>query len=181
MSHTTVADVMAAADLTIGGFYAHFPSKEALAEAAIHEGLQERRELFLARSDHGDWRDRLASALAGYFTADHRDNLKTACPMPMAAADAARDGLAVGALVDEMERMAEAFQTGRDPDHDAAPREAALGSLALMIGGMIVARATRGTPLSDEMLGAARAFGDAALAALARRSEGPRRRRTQST
>jgi hypothetical protein len=90
------------------------------------------------------------------------------CPMPMAAIDAARSGTAAAAFVEELTKMAEAFESGRDPANPRAPREAALRSLALMVGGMILVRAAKGSALSDQILKAGRTFSDAALGGLAR-------------
>lgn len=85
--------------------------------------------------------------------------------MSMAAMDAARSGVAAEAFVEEIIQMAEAFETGQGSAR--APREAALGSLALMVGGMILARAASGSTLSDDILEAAQQFGAAALSRLA--------------
>jgi TetR/AcrR family transcriptional repressor of nem operon len=170
LTGASVAEVMAGAGLTVGGFYAHFPSKEELAEEAVHQGLQERRRLFLERSrreSRDGWEWRLRSALAAYFSEEHRDDAEGRCPMPMAAVDAAGSGTAAAAFVEEMAHMAKAFETGTDPAATPAPREAALGSLALMVGGMILANAAKGTALSGEILQAAQRFGDAGLRALA--------------
>jgi TetR/AcrR family transcriptional regulator, transcriptional repressor for nem operon len=48
-----------------------------------------------------------------------------------------------------------------------------LGTLALMVGGMILARATKGTALSDEILSASRSYGAAALREFVSRSSAP--------
>lgn len=163
LADASVSDVMAGAGLTVGGFYAHFPSKKELAEEAVREAMRTRREGFLDRPDSGGWRPRLQSALREYFTADHRDDVQNRCPMPMAAIDAARDENAATVFAGELAEMATAFEKGSDP---AAPRDAALGSLALMVGGMILAHATRGTPLADEVLQSASRYGAAALESL---------------
>ncbi|MBL4829430.1 MAG: TetR/AcrR family transcriptional regulator, partial [Aliivibrio sp.] len=47
-----VADVMAAADLTHGAFYAHFTDKDALIEAAFHKALDHREAWFNAAEKH---------------------------------------------------------------------------------------------------------------------------------
>lgn len=156
---------MADAGLTVGGFYAHFDSKEALAEEAVRQGLKERREMFLGRPDEDGWLHRLQSALKEYFSQQHRDDVEGGCPMSMAAMDAARNGVAAEAFVEEIIRMADAFENGQD--RARAPREAALGSLALMVGGMILARAASGSALSNDILEAAQQFGAAALSRLA--------------
>jgi TetR/AcrR family transcriptional regulator, transcriptional repressor for nem operon len=168
MVDASVADVMAEAGLTVGGFYAHFPSKETLAEETVREGLQERRAMYLRRPDQEGWARRLQSALEGYFSQEHRDDIPGGCPIPMAAMDAARSGTAAAVFVEEFAKMAETFECGRDPANPRAPRAAALGSLALMVGGMILARAAKGTALSDEILESARTFGESALNNLVR-------------
>lgn len=156
---------MSGAGLTVGGFYAHFSSKEHLAEEAVRAGMTERRGLFLDRCGTEARRERLESALTGYLTADHRDDRRTCCPMPSAGVQAAHNGTAA-VFTQELKRMAEAFETGSDPANDPAPREAALGSLALMVGGMLLARAVEGTALSDDILNDTAAFGAAALRGL---------------
>jgi TetR/AcrR family transcriptional repressor of nem operon len=163
LTDATVSDVMSGAGLTVGGFYAHFPSKNVLAEEAVREALAERRRLFLERSDQDGWRPRLESALREYFSPRHRDDRAGGCPMPTASIEAAQNRTAATVFVEELTNMAEAFETGRDPASPRAPREAALGCLALMVGGMILARAVEGTPLSDEILMAATRFGTASL------------------
>ena len=166
LAEVSVADVMAGAGLTIGGFYAHFPSKKELAAETVRQAMQERRNQFLDRPDQHGWRPRLQSALREYFSERHRDDVRGRCPMPMAAVDAARGASPTTVFAEETAKMAEAFQTGGDPGKPQAPRDAALGSVALMVGGMILAHATNGTPLSGEILESASRYADAALAAL---------------
>jgi TetR/AcrR family transcriptional regulator, transcriptional repressor for nem operon len=166
LAKASVGQVMAGAGLTVGGFYAHFTSKEELAAEAVRQALRDRRMQFLDRPDRRGWRHRLRSALADYLTEEHRDDAAGRCPMPMAAIDATRTGTAASAFVEQMVEMASAFETGPDPAAPRAPREAALGSLALMVGGMILAHAADGTALSGEILEAARGFGDAAIRGL---------------
>lgn len=163
LTDASVSDVMSGAGLTVGGFYAHFPSKDVLTEAAVREALAERRRLFLERSDQDGWRPRLESALREYFSQRHRDDRAGGCPMPTASIEAAQNRTAARTFADELAKMAEAFETGRDPTSPRAPRVAALGCLALMVGGMVIARAVEGTPLSDEILTAATRFGAASL------------------
>lgn len=163
LADTSVSEVMAGADLTVGGFYAHFPSKEDLAGEAIRQAMRRRRAQFLDLPDDNGWQQRLKLALQGYFTEQHRDDLQDRCPMPLAAMDAARDEGARTAFAKEIASIADAFQTGRDSAKPRAPRDAALGSLALMVGGMILAQATEQTPLSGEILQSACRYGEAAL------------------
>lgn len=154
---TSVADVMKGAGLTVGGFYAHFPSKEALIAEALGETMTAMRgQLTEGLPGKGD-SERLGTALTRYLSAAHRDHPEHGCPLPATTGDLAEeDGSLRQALAQELERHLEALA---DPDH----REQALGALALMVGGLSLARATAGTDLSDEILQAARALGLAAL------------------
>lgn len=163
LNGTSVAEVMAGAGMTVGGFYAHFPSKEDLAAEAVRQAMRERRGQFLDRPDTDGWRARLESALEGYFTEQHRDGAEDRCPMPAAAMDAAVGGHTATPFAEEIAGMARAFEQGADPGGPRAPRDAALGSLTLMVGGMVLARATAGTPQSREVLTSAARYGAAAL------------------
>lgn len=170
LSAASVSDIMARAGLTVGGFYAHFSSKDALADEAVRCAVGERRKMFLDRFEGLEWNDRIGSALREYFTKMHRDDPANGCPLSMAALEAAQNQSMRHAFVDEFARFAEAMQNGNDAYHPAAPREAAIGTLALMVGGMILARAMKGHPISDEILAASCAFGTAAVQDLASRS-----------
>jgi TetR/AcrR family transcriptional repressor of nem operon len=65
--HTTVEDVMARADLTKGGFYAHFASKEALAVAVIeHATLLFMNKVAEHVARYSDPREQLRALLEGY-------------------------------------------------------------------------------------------------------------------
>lgn len=154
---TSVADVMKGAGLTVGGFYAHFPSKEALIAEALGETMTDMRgQLTDGLPENGDGK-RLGAALTKYLSTIHRDHPELGCPLPATTGDLAEeDGSLRRALAQELERHMEALA---EPDH----REQALGALALMVGGLSLARATAGTDLSDEILQAARGLGLAAL------------------
>ena len=175
----SVVDIMSDAGLTVGGFYAHFDSKESLVNEALYGALQARRAR-LARSSDSDWRVRIGAMLDGYLTREHRDDPVNGCPVPSVVGDVARDGTGRPAFAEEFAALARtlaATQTasevrttqlagekvGECARDDA--QQAALGALALMAGGIVLARALSGTPLSDDVLAAARAFGHAALGA----------------
>jgi TetR/AcrR family transcriptional repressor of nem operon len=177
LSAASVSDIMAKAGLTVGGFYAHFPSKDALADEAVRSAVGERRKMFLDRFDGLEWNDRVCSALREYFTRQHRDDPANGCPLSMAALEATQNQSMRQAFVEEFARFAEAMQNGNSASRRSAPRDVAIGTLALMVGGMILARAMQGHPISDEILAASCAFGAAAAQDLTGRPA--RRRRTK--
>ncbi len=160
---TNVADVMQAAGLTVGGFYAHFDSKEALIEASLHRCLGEWRGKLLGRPHDEAWPVLLEGMLERYLSARHRDEPSGGCPLPAVAAEIALEGMGKHALAAELAAFTEWLQKGCHAEGERAPRSAVLGSLALMLGGLVLARALRDTPMSEEFLRACRCYGRAAL------------------
>src|SRR5262249_26111415 len=127
--------------LTVGGFYAHFASKEVLVSETIHETMRERLARFYQRPDDGGWADRLASMVEDYLSPPHRDNPLQGCPLPAIVGDTTLSEGEQEALATQLEAMVQAFRTGRHDARPHAPQDAALGSIALMVGGLILARA----------------------------------------
>jgi TetR/AcrR family transcriptional repressor of nem operon len=151
-----VADIMKAADLTHGGFYSHFVSKDDLIAQACARAM--------ARAA-ANWRkvvaespdDPYAALLKHYLTQRHRDDPGHGCAFAALGGDAARcrkpvrDAFAQGLepLIDILTRVA----PGR---RKAARRRKAIAALAELVGALVLARAVGVAPLSDELLDAAR-------------------------
>src|SRR5262249_45222376 len=123
---------------------------------------------FYQRPDDGDWADRLASAVEDYLSPQHRDNPLQGCPLPAIVGDTTLSEGEQEALATQLEAMVRAFRTGQHDARPHAPQDAALGSIALMVGGLILARALSGTPLSDAVLKAGRVYGRAAIEEMSR-------------
>ena len=158
-----VADVMGAAGLTVGGFYAHFANKDALLDEALRRTAAEMRARLVARIEDKPLPARGEVVLKRYLSPAHRDDPASGCPLPAvvgAIATAAPEHR--GVLAEELGRLADAISAELPPERGGR-RGAALGMIALMYGGLSLARAVRGTELSDEILRACRAFGKAAL------------------
>lgn len=160
ISGARVADVMKGAGLTVGGFYAHFASKEALIDATIRRTSREMRERLFARLDAKPEADRGEIVLKRYVSAAHRDDLETGCPLPATVSEIAttapEHAEALGGQLEAFASELEAYL----PAHAKLPRrQVGLAMLALMYGGLSLARAVRGTELSDEIIRAVRAFG----------------------
>jgi TetR/AcrR family transcriptional repressor of nem operon len=156
----SVSELMAEAGLTHGGFYGHFESKEALAgEACAHafaESVQRWQQRIAAQPD----RDSALLALAdSYLSTRSRDRPGVSCPATALACDVAREppgtplhaafAAGLGQLIDVLTSL----QIGDDA---AADRREAMAQFATMVGAVILARATAGDALSDELLAAAR-------------------------
>src|SRR3954469_11601544 len=76
-----VADVMKGAGLTVGGFYAHFDSKEHLVDEALRRTAASLRDRLFARIDEKPEADRAEVILKRYLSAANRDDEQNlGCP-----------------------------------------------------------------------------------------------------
>jgi len=139
--NVTVAEVMKAAGLTHGAFYAHFKSKEDLERAAIAYGQQ--LSAGRARSYGATRKGRRAYA-DRYLSPRHRDNPDEGCTMAALAQE-------VGRSTPELKA---AFEQGLEDILAAggADRKEAIFHAAALIGGVVLARAVHDEKLSDEIL-----------------------------
>lgn len=159
---SSVLDVMKGAGLTVGGFYGHFDSKESLFAQVIKHGASEMWNRLLSSARGDTRRERLRSVLGRYLSRTHRDNAESGCLLPSTAPEVAREGEPYrGALEREVAGFVHSF-AGLLGD-GAEGRKKALGLIALMVGALSLSRALAGTSLSDELLAAARGFGERAL------------------
>lgn len=152
--------IMAEAGLTRGGFYAHFPTKEALyAEAVLH---------ILGNNPAAEWDDfhadfssvgaQLSRQLVeAYLSRRHHESIDVSCPMITLSADVTRGGAAVrGAFRTVLEAMRGAFAAGLGgPVEDA--RQKSLALVASAVGGMMLSRAVGDEALANEIRAAVRA------------------------
>lgn len=147
----SVSQVMSAAGLTVGGFYAHFESKDALMLEAFSQLLGERRGL-LAQVDPGlDGEARRALVAAFYLSRKHRDASAHACPLPTSLSEMTRlPETFRDALAEHIELMTAQLS---DSPEDA---DKVLADMALMVGGLALARALGTDDLSDRILRAAK-------------------------
>jgi TetR/AcrR family transcriptional repressor of nem operon len=155
-----VAEVMEGAGLTVGGFYAHFGSKEQLIDEALRRTATELRKRLFARLDEKPVADRVEVVLKRYLSAAHRDDRLRGCPLPAVIGEVGTTAPEHRAVLDEELRALVSDLEARLPPGRAVPRRAlALGLVALMVGGLTLSRALRGTELSEEVLRACRAVG----------------------
>lgn len=147
-----VADLMKEAGLTHGGFYAHFPSREALVVEAFAYAMDRAAARWERTAEDTPADKRFAAIIESYLSPAHRDNPGTGCAVPALAAEIAREGSKTRKVFGEkLERMVDRL-AGQLPGRSRkAAREQALASLATMVGALILARAGGGE-LSDEIL-----------------------------
>ena len=151
--NVAVAGVMARAGLTHGGFYAHFPSKDALVKEAIGAMFADARKRTERIDAAGEPRAVLRAYVDFYLSPGHRDSRDRGCPLPTLSGDFARSQPATrarfGAGVEGIAgRLAAPLAKLGYPD----PQAEAHALLAQLVGGVALARAVGDPALSDAML-----------------------------
>jgi TetR/AcrR family transcriptional repressor of nem operon len=157
----SVPALMAEAGLTHGAFYGHFASKEALVVAACDAAFEQKRqfydEVLTRHQDEGT--GAREAFIKRYTRPTHRDARAEGCPMAALCGDIARNekkgpirAAFTNGVNSLLERMASLLARGKKK----ASREDVLSTASLLVGALVLSRATEGHPLSDEFLTAAR-------------------------
>jgi TetR/AcrR family transcriptional regulator, transcriptional repressor for nem operon len=143
--NVSVGEVMKAAGLTHGAFYAHFGSKQELEEAAVAYG--QALSAGRARSRGATKKGRQVYA-ERYLSTEHRDHPGDGCTMAALGQEIARSTPEVKA----------AFEHGLEEILAAggAERKEAIFQTAALLGGVVLARAVKSEQFSDEILRAVR-------------------------
>jgi len=146
-----VASIMAEAGLTHGGFYAHFPSRDALLAAAITRLFDKACET-VSRFEERHGEAALEKYVDFYLSPRHRDDMEHGCPIPSLAGDAQRAAPQVKAAfeagLDKLaERLGQLIPKGG--------KKAALALYGEMVGVLSVSR-TIDAKQSNELLAAKR-------------------------
>ena len=138
--NVSVGEVMKAAGLTHGAFYAHFGSKEELQAAAVAYG----QKVSLGRLQRSKRKKSKGSFTDRYLSPWHRDNPGDGCTMAALAQEVARS----------TPELKAAFEQGLENILSAkgGDRKEAIFRAAAMIGGVVLARAVQDPRLSDEIL-----------------------------
>lgn len=147
----SVGEVMGAAGLTVGGFYAHFESKDALMLEAFSQLLGRRRSLLKQLDNDLPALERRALVAAFYLSRKHRDSQADGCPLPSSLGELSRLPESFRACLAEHIELMAAEMAGSPEEADKA-----LADLALMVGGLALARALGEGELSDRVLRAAK-------------------------
>jgi TetR/AcrR family transcriptional repressor of nem operon len=152
-THVSVADLMKAAGLTHGGFYKQFASKEALVDEATAHAFDElTRGRDAGQERHAGRHEEAQRALIDtYLSVEHRDGAADGCPVAGLVTDMAREPGAPGAHRAYTEGVGEFAAWMATEDEEGVTR------LCTMLGALVLARATKGSPLSEEILATARA------------------------
>ena len=161
-------EVMADADLTAGGFYKHFASKQDLLAAMLGASGTASRQGLLAGLDEVEGPALLRAVAGRYLSRTHRDAAAHGCPLPALSAEVARSGPGPRAQVQEyLEALLREVAGRIPPAPGLACEDRVLATAALLVGGLLLARAVPDDALSERILRASRRLAVPELAAQA--------------
>jgi TetR/AcrR family transcriptional repressor of nem operon len=145
----SVADIMGSLGLTVGGFYRHFESKDALAAEAIQAASTQTTQ----RIEGAE----LRALLDGYLSMPHRAARAEGCPIAALCGEMAHEpGPAREAFRDALGRLIEAVRDTLEREGHSFDREEVLHTVSAMVGALVLSRATPDDKLGAELLEATR-------------------------
>ncbi len=159
-AEVSIDEIMARAELTRGGFYNHFKTKEDLfveaVEAYAHDNPADRWED--VELDFSQAAPVIAQQMINaYLSRTHLADIDGHCPMVALPSDVARaSGKVRQAYQNLVERMVQVFAMGLQDNQAQSAREQALGLTAMCVGGMVLARTFEDAGFGDELIKATR-------------------------
>ena len=142
-----VADVMAKAGLTHGGFYSHFASKEELVRAALDEAAKKSRIRKIA--DEGG---SLEDIIRWYLRPEHRDVPERGCAIAALVAEVGRHSQSTRKeMTGSVDRLLGIIEP-RLPAGTKDRRKTAIGIFSILVGALQLARTVNDKELSDQII-----------------------------
>jgi TetR/AcrR family transcriptional regulator, transcriptional repressor for nem operon len=147
-----VAEIMKEAGLTHGGFYAHFPSREAmLAEAADRAG-RESVEQMARISASAPPEHALQSMIRAYLSKEHVESVETGCATAALGSEMPRQAPEVRrAATRRIKEMIDLVSRQLPDWGKPGAHQHALATVATMVGALVLARAVDDPRLSDAL------------------------------
>ena len=148
-----IGELMKDLDLTNGGFYKHFASKDDLFIDAVVESLRQIGERFEAIAERAAKNKRLEAIITAYLSKEHLLHPESWCTLAAMAPDIARQPVAVrkkidAALVLYMQRIAK-YMPG---DTEQEQRKNFILLFSGMAGALAMARAFGDSGIRDQVL-----------------------------
>jgi TetR/AcrR family transcriptional repressor of nem operon len=154
VAEVSIADVMDAAGLTVGGFYRHFASKEALVAEAIAAASDE--TMGQLGAGPGGGARRLQDLLAAYLSDEHRAQPGRGCPIAALCSEMGHAAAPTRAAFTAALRRMLALVAAVAPGSSKAARRGQLHAAAAAVGGLMLARASDDDQLAREIMDAVR-------------------------
>lgn len=150
---TGLAEVMAAAGMTHGGFYRHFESKDQLVAEACAAGMKSVVNSAEKAAFKSGEKGGLAAIVKSYLSTDHRDNRVDGCPLAGLGSELARADKETreAAVAGFLKVVAVIAKQMRRRNSEAA-RSDAVFALSAMVGAVTMSRIVTNPELSLAIL-----------------------------
>ena len=160
--NVTINDVMQAAQLTHGAFYAHFSSKHELYKEAITAATKNSM-LAKALAENNCENLNVTKLVAAYLSIEHVQQNTPPCPLAFLATDVANREEEVRLAYTKVYKDLIAI-LNKQLNHTPSSQERMLALSALMIGGVAISRALCDEQAVMDLLGACKKYGEQLLA-----------------
>ncbi|MBT4161541.1 MAG: TetR/AcrR family transcriptional regulator [Gammaproteobacteria bacterium] len=160
-AQVSIDEIMAAAGLTRGGFYNHFPNKEALFVEALIQFAENRENN--AQMAQASAPEVARSIFQHYVSREHLDDIGQQCPLMALPSDVYRAGPEVQSAYERvLNALISVFEGNMRIHRDLPPRETGLATAAMCVGAMVLARSVDDRALADEIIDATMAYASTA-------------------
>jgi TetR/AcrR family transcriptional regulator, transcriptional repressor for nem operon len=151
----SVGELMKSVNLTHGGFYGHFESRDALVAEALELALVESEK---TSADFAGGPDNMTvkSFINNYLSPAHRDRPSSGCAMAALAGDVSRADPDMRAIMAQQLKKSFGLLSTAHGGDDADAEQFAVSAWAMMIGALMMSRVMAGDPEADKVLTLAR-------------------------
>ncbi len=148
--------IMREAGLTHGGFYGHFPSKEALVGAVSAEALARSATRWTEIAGQLPAEAALTRIVSNYLDTRHAVQSDHGCVLPALGSELARRPESRAALTGSIRKMIGVLARLMPGRSGAGAESAAMVGLSTMVGALVLARLSDDPEFSEAILAAAR-------------------------
>ena len=153
---TGVAEIMKDAGLTHGGFYAHFPSRDAMLAEAADRAAGESVAMMERIAARLPPQQALPAMMEAYLSKQHLDGIETGCATAALASEMPRQSADVRrAHTRRIKEMIDLVSRQLPNWGQPGAHEQAMVTIATMVGTLVLARAVDDEKLSDALRHAA--------------------------
>jgi len=154
---TSIGDIMERAELTHGGFYNHFSSKDELLAQVIHDSvsLSKLANVPQEKEEKEKWLDQV---LRSYLSLEHASRKTFACPLTFLARDVSLGTFDAKHEYEELLRqhISKIIEHFLDHKSSKEAKSSSYSVTALMLGALNMASAVNNNNLAEEILESAR-------------------------
>jgi len=162
-----VADVMQEAGLTHGGFYAHFPSREALLVAALDAAAAQSLTALEGSAANEDAGERLRVLIERYLSDEHAEHPEAGCTLAALGSETFRQSSEIRAVATRRLVQFLKLLEAQLPGTAAERRDRAQTLLATLVGSLLLSRLVSDATLGRSFRKAAQRVLRSALARVA--------------